>query len=815
MSKSNNSKKGQPPHPPPPAPTPTPAQQQPDNSSPLPSPAINVDTKASPRPSVNPSIEGLYRYVHHPSLSKDERKRIKSDWTTSFGEAEAKALFTLLDTQRKEIDQKPHMRPPIPAKPDAKYIETVSYWWNTIQIPLDADGGAEGGVVVGGSSTVTLLGPFPEPILVSSGATGPGVAGVNEGPPTNVLDEFYHKLAHVSADTLSKVLESVTQKDPRSQVPQPSRKEMQDALMERMVRAGAEKFAHLVERGGALDVFETNKQGLVDMLCSRLVQTINSVPVASAPRVVKAMCLPTTCDMYDVVERVLVLGLQDVLRNVKTRVLKKITQEVTAIAHTSGSDNPTGNAIHDIIVQVFPQEQKRTSDRISTTVPSISRTALEFLASKCEGNHGVTLWRLLGVSLLRTSADRCISPEFTFGGHKWSLLCMQNNGNLAVYLRQVSRVRCVFFVYILNRRNEPELQREGTTIFSGAPNDTDWGFAEVIPFSALMDTGKNIWNERNDMITFQVKIGVLGDNSPSVPKPVAPSVQNPTATNNNSPTSAEDAKKKEPKEKQQKEIQKVTKASMTQLKTTESRIRKEIETECFAKYASWRTESTQELSRLEKIRKTKEHRMQTLIQQRDQLMQKKEDIETSIKEETSGIAALRKDIQASIQTKKKADEEVSRAKAEFEELTAQYEQLKQKKASLIQQQQQQQAAPRKVQPAPVAPIHHTQSPPSAAPVHSVTPQNTNHYHQQHQHQHHHAPPPPMYSVSVPATGGGGVAAQYIHHHHVHHQQHYHQPAPHPAAAPTQQQAPMMTNQQHPHHHQQHHSESGGPVWRPW
>eukprot|EP00760_Papus_ankaliazontas_P032672 PhM_4_TR5925/c0_g3_i1/m.11423 len=705
-----------------PEPAPTPAAHAaaaPPSSQPPPT-AAGLET----------CVHTLYDYVHCSTITKEDKKRIKAEMVRLFGEAAAQALLTLLEAQRKEVtlrvkDMRAEELPSV--QPMDKYVESVQLWWDSsikpffastlakqtkprgspvaqAPAPFNVPDGMEGTGQPGrvsGSVTPALLGPYPEPTLCSLASSG-----LHEDAPTNVLDEFYLKLSHVSSDTLTKVLESTRVKASFGNL---SRKEMQDALMERMVRCGAERFTTFMEKGNVLDVFDTTRAALVEMLCNRLVQTVNSIPPASLPRVLGAMCLASSFDTYDIVERILVLGLEEVLRNVKSRVLKKIAQEVTAIAHNTGDIQPTGNDILDIIVQVFPQEQRRVDvSKGPQAGMAVSRIMVEFLASSREGNLGVTMWRLMGVSLMKNCADRLTTPEFEYGGFKWSLLCMQHNGNLAIYLRQMNPVRCVFFVSILNRRNEPDIHREGTTTFHGHKDDSDWGFANVVSFEHLLNPKSNFVIDRSDMITFQVRLGILsGDVMQPPPRTAAPAAATTTTTmthtahtstvqrqqhlqqqqqlqqqqlTQESVRAAEMARRElereveeEQRRRQKKELQKMGKAAAAQIKTQETRTRKEIDAEYMHRLAAIKDEVAKEMLRLDKIRKQREKipkLIHSLQQQNDVLQGKHEEVSAYIRQESEAVAALQEEVATLTQDRRKCEEETVRVKSELDTVVA-------------------------------------------------------------------------------------------------------------------------------------------------
>jgi len=226
------------------------------------------------------------------------------------------------------------------------------------------------------------------------------------------------------------------------------------------------------------------------------------------------------------------------------------------------------------------------------------------------------------------------------------------------------------------------------------------GFANVASFDTLFHPQGNIWNERTDIINFQVRIGILGaDDVTPVPPPLPAPKQPQTEFEKEHyeegyrrgqkdvadyykqqaeihARAAADYRKelereeeKEKRRHQKKEQTKIIKKEMEALKQAATKQRKDIEVEWQARWLSLKDEADKDGQRVEKLKKQKEKipkLMQRLQQENEALTRRHDEVTSSVRTERAAVEALRKEIATLTASKKKTDDEAAKIKAELD-----------------------------------------------------------------------------------------------------------------------------------------------------
>ncbi|EPY28411.1 hypothetical protein AGDE_10395 [Angomonas deanei] len=211
---------------------------------------------------------------------------------------------------------------------------------------------------------------------------------------------------------------------------------------------------------------------------------------------------PPVSDMW---ERMVAMGFLSVLTNLRLKPLRKIASEVSI---TVPSDQFTEKYCEALVFAAFPREKVRAR------ILRARRKQVKFMVPQekltVKGDMGFISFQVNNISMLAREAERHYSPEFTYAGLKWSLLCMKNHESLALYLCQTGSVHCKFLITILNHSNpDDSICNEGTQSFSAVSHENDWGFNSVYKLSDLLNPAQGFYDPESDSITIEVGIVVV------------------------------------------------------------------------------------------------------------------------------------------------------------------------------------------------------------------------------------------------------------------------------------------------------------------
>lgn len=211
-------------------------------------------------------------------------------------------------------------------------------------------------------------------------------------------------------------------------------------------------------------------------------------------------------------ERMVAMGFLAVLTNLRLKPLKKIASELGVVMPDT---NSTEKFCEAIVFAAFPRERIRAKNSRSKRHKKLYFTVPPS-GMRCKGDMGFITFQVENVSVLSKDNERRYSPEFEFGQLKWSLLCMANKDNLALYLCQTGSVFCKFLITVVNHLNADEsIYNEGTQRFSTRSQENDWGFNNVVKFEDLLDRRMGFWREENDSIT--IELGIVLVEAPKAP----------------------------------------------------------------------------------------------------------------------------------------------------------------------------------------------------------------------------------------------------------------------------------------------------------
>eukprot|EP00760_Papus_ankaliazontas_P001057 PhM_4_TR10368/c0_g1_i1/m.27474 len=290
------------------------------------------------------------------------------------------------------------------------------------------------------------------------------------------------------------------------------------ALSKAIFRLGLEKCIHTMEKQRMLETMLQKKwqrQQLIEQLEEDFFGTIDSSPeLRRNAGIALGLTTTTTQDIY---ERTTVHGLQACLRSIRPRLLKKIYVDlVPAESGSQGKEDPSvDRQVEAIVWKVFPRERVRLHlERVTQKHKNRGISyVFEQTGARVIHNTGKIMFRLLHVSTLRKNSQRHYSPEFEYGGNRWSLLTMQSKDQLALYLCQTGTVHCKFILTLINQEEADSIRNEGSQRFHKTSAENDWGFNNIILLDRLLDPQNGFWDSTTDSIRVDISLMIISDES--------------------------------------------------------------------------------------------------------------------------------------------------------------------------------------------------------------------------------------------------------------------------------------------------------------
>lgn len=212
---------------------------------------------------------------------------------------------------------------------------------------------------------------------------------------------------------------------------------------------------------------------------------------------------PGHCTVQEIWERTVAMGLATMLTNLRPRPLKRIAQELSIAVAEDASTEKHWEAI---VFSAFPREKLRVKHSKSAKKNTDVGFSVLHAEARSVGDMGFIAFQVHNISAMRKDVERHYSPEFEFGSLKWSLLCMANKDNLALYLCQTGTVHCKFVISVVNANPDESICNEGTQRFTSASAENDWGFNNVVKFDALLEPSAGFWSGADDSVTIEVGI---------------------------------------------------------------------------------------------------------------------------------------------------------------------------------------------------------------------------------------------------------------------------------------------------------------------
>jgi len=332
--------------------------------------------------------------------------------------------------------------------------------------------------------------------------------------PSEDVDAVAHLTAFmkpISGESLKKISESAKVKIK----PSSSSEDCIAHIVKTAVRLGCEKACVLMDKHKIIDAVTTHVQ-TSPLPTAASIDFLNSLPEELKVSLGPVLGLPKdNASVVEMWERMVAMGFLSVLTNLRLGPLKKIAQELSVSLPDTTS---TEKYCEAIVFAAFPGERVRVRNSKMKKQTSVTFTAPPTLM-RTVGDMGFVTFVIANVSTMRKDNDRHYSPEFDFGGLKWSLLCMANKESLALYLCQTGTVYCKFVITVVNHaQHDDSICNEGTQRFSSASTENDWGFNSVVKFDTLLDSKNGFWVPANDSISIEVGIVFV-----EAPKTVPPS----------------------------------------------------------------------------------------------------------------------------------------------------------------------------------------------------------------------------------------------------------------------------------------------------
>lgn len=338
--------------------------------------------------------------------------------------------------------------------------------------------------------------------------------------PSEEVDAVAHLTAFmkpVSAESLKKISESAKVKVK----PSSSSDDCIAHIVKTAVRLGCEKACVLMDKHKIIDAVTTHVQ-TSPLPTAASIDFLNSLPDELKVSLGPVLGLPKdNASVVEMWERMVAMGFLSVLTNLRLGPLKKIAQELSVSLPDTSS---TEKYCEAIVFAAFPGERIRVRNSKMKKQTSVTFTSPPNLM-RTVGDMGFITFVIANVSTMRKDNDRHYSPEFEYGGLKWSLLCMANKESLALYLCQTGTVYCKFVITVVNQlQHDDSICNEGTQRFSSASTENDWGFNSVVKFDTLMDPKNGFWHAQTDSISIEVGIVFV-----DAPKQAPPPAKQPVA----------------------------------------------------------------------------------------------------------------------------------------------------------------------------------------------------------------------------------------------------------------------------------------------
>jgi hypothetical protein len=293
-----------------------------------------------------------------------------------------------------------------------------------------------------------------------------------------------------------------------------SHKEAVDEIVKSAIKLGCEKACVLMDKNKMLDKVatqaKTTRTSILTQLASSIPSFLESLPADMLRLLAPALGIPNeAATVSEMLERIIAMGFCAVLTHLRPRPLKNIIKELSLAAADSWS---TEKHCEHIVYHAFPGEYHRI--RAAKSLKRVPGVDFSLVPGKacCIGDMGFLIFNVHNVSVMRNDSDRHYTPEFEFGGLRWSLLCMANKDSLALYLCQQGTVHCKFIITVVNHNPDDSVFNEGTQKFSSASAENDWGFNNVVKFDYLMDPKNGFWHSETDHISIEVGIVLVESN---------------------------------------------------------------------------------------------------------------------------------------------------------------------------------------------------------------------------------------------------------------------------------------------------------------
>lgn len=451
-----------------------------------------------------------------------------------------------------------------------------------------------------------------------------------------IINRLRECITPLSLDSLKKLSESAKVKIK----PSSSHEEYVDLITKSVVSVGREKAVLLLEKA---KFQSTLTQNTVD----NTLKFIQSLKPESRELLRAALGLTAKNNTFeDIWERIIAMGLLGVLTNLRMRPLKKISQEIGMSVDLPSTEK----MCEEIVYQAFPRERIRV--RNSNRAKKHIGVAFNAPPTRMRGmgDMGLIVFRVLNISKMRKDIERHYSPEFEFGGLKWSVLCMAHKECLALYLCQTGTVYCKFFIQLLNKDPDDTIGNEGAQKFASSSQENDWGFNSIIKFDQLLDPNAGFWESKDDSIT--IELGIVFVEAPK---------GSPAAINNTIVTAEKKVKKQQLKvneavvadaaaelleqerlEKEQKRLRQLISSNFKE----EERTRKELQTKFLRQMNDFIESQKHEAKRIQKEVKEAEKRAQLERAREQEKLQKAQEKNAEMRRRITILTEENTDLEA-------------------------------------------------------------------------------------------------------------------------------------------------------------------------
>lgn len=490
--------------------------------------------------------------------------------------------------------------------------------------------------------------------------------------PSEEVDAVAHLtgfMKPLSGESLKKISESAKVKVK----PSSSTEDCIAHIVKTAVRLGCEKACVLMDKHKIIDAVTTHVQ-TSPLPTAASIDFLNSLPDELKVSLGPVLGLPKdNASVVEMWERMVAMGFLSVLTNLRLGPLKKIANELSVSLPDTSS---TEKYCEAVVFAAFPGERLRVRNSKLKKQTHVTFSAPAQLM-RTVGDMGFVTFVITNVSTMRKDNDRHYSPEFDYGGLKWSLLCMSNKESLALYLCQTGTVFCKFVITVVNQQHHDDsICNEGTQRFSSASTENDWGFNSVVKFDTLLDPKNGFWNSQSDSIS--IEVGIVFVEAPK-------QQQVPSAVKQNAPKERQPAPKPEQRINEEvaqqllelerlESLRKKIKQDITKMFKEEEKTRKDIHqkgmksvTDCIENAKAERNKiirEQQERERREQQERAREMERIRQAQEQNTEMQRKISEFTA---ESAELVVKKKAVQGDIREAKKAAEALRQQLVETEE----------------------------------------------------------------------------------------------------------------------------------------------------